>query len=149
MKPKLLALLLLVVVGVGFIVYSIYPDRPRGPSDKAQVESLAEQLITAVLQSDEEVLNEILDADFVFDRSDMLMTRSQFIRDISAGDLWVRLSDEREVEAAGDAAFIITPFDANIVIGDEFLEVSGTMTLDFVKQEKTWSVRSIRIMPLF
>jgi hypothetical protein len=43
----------------------------------------------------------------------------------------------------------LPPFDANVLMGDEFFEVSGTMTIDFIKQGQTWSVRSIRIMPLF
>jgi ketosteroid isomerase-like protein len=140
---------LLVIVVVGALVYFIYPEKVIGPSDKAQIEALAETLITAILQGDKEALDETLDDEFVFDRSDTVMTRSQFIRDIVKGDLWAKLSDQRELEVTGDVAFLTAPFDANIVIDSQFMEVSGTMTIDFIKQEKTWSVRSIRIMPTF
>lgn len=145
----MLALALLAIAIVGAVVYFTYPDKVVGPSDKAQVEALAETLITAILQVDEEALEEALDEDFVFDRSDTVMTRSQFMRDVIKGDLWAKLSDQREIEVSGDTAFLTAPFDANIVIGGEFFEVSGTMTIDFIKHEKAWSVRSIRVMPIF
>lgn len=149
MRPRMYALFLFVLVVLGAVVYFTYPDKKLGgPSDSAQVEGLAEGLIAAVLQGDMEALEKILHKDFVFDRLDTVMTRSQFTQDIAKGDLRARLSDQRELEISGDAAFLTTSFDADMVIDDELLKVSGTMTIDFIKQGKTWSVRSIRIMPL-
>jgi hypothetical protein len=149
MKSRTVAIFLLAIVVVGGIVYTLYGDKLSGPSDKDQVEALANTLVKAVSRGNREALEESLDDEFVFDRSDAIVTREQFIEDVIKGDLWARLSDEQDLEIAGDAAFLTAPFDANVLMGDEFFEVSGTMTIDFIKQGQTWSVRSIRIMPLF
>lgn len=149
MKTRTAAIFLLIIVVVGGIVYTLCWDKFGGPSDKDQLEALATTLIKAVSRGDREALEESLNDEFVFDRSDAIVTRDQFIEDVIKGDLWARLSDKQDLEIAGDAAFLTAPFDANVSMGDEFFEVSGTMTIDFIKQGKTWSVRSIRIMPLF
>lgn len=148
MKPKMATILILVIIVVGGIAYTLCLDKFTGPSDKEQVEALAQTLIKAVSRGDGEALEETLDDEFVFDRFDDIVTRSEFIQDVVRGELWARLRDNQDLEVSGDVAFLTAPFDANILMDDELLEVSGTMTIDFVRQGKSWSVRSIRIMPL-
>jgi hypothetical protein len=106
MKSRTVAIFLLVIVVVGGIVYTLYGDKLSGPSDKAQVEALANTLVKAVSRGDREALEESLDDEFVFDRSDAIVTREQFIEDVIKGDLWARLSDKQDLEIAGDAAFL-------------------------------------------
>ena len=146
---KLSILVICVLIAVGVIIHFTSTGRVGGPSDKAQVEALAEILVSAVMKGDELALQEILHEEFVFDAMDMLATRSQFIGDVVAGDLWAKLSDDRELEISGKSAFLTAPFEANVVLNGEFLQVSGTMTVDFIKSDKTWSVRTIRVMPVF
>ena len=148
MKPRMATILILVIIVVGGIAYTLCLDKFAGPSDKEQVEALVQTLIKAVSRGDGEALEETLDDEFVFDRFDDIVTRSEFIQDVVRGGLWARLRDDQDLEVSGDVAFLTAPFDANIPMDDELLEVTGTMTIDFVRQGKSWSVRSIRIMPL-
>ena len=143
---KLSILVICVLIAVGVIIHFTSTGRVGGPSDKAQVEALAEILVSAVMKGDELALQEILHEEFIFDA---MATRSQFIGDVVAGDLWAKLSDDRELEISGKSAFLTAPFEASVVLNGEFLQVSGTMTVDFIKSEKTWSVRTIRVMPVF
>lgn len=147
MNRKLSILIICALIAIGVIVHLTSTGKVGGPSDKTQVEVLAEDLIVAVMKGDEEVLQNVLHQDFVFDAMDMLVSRSQFIRDVVSGDLWAKLSDSRELEIDGKAAFLTAPFDANVVVDGDFFEVSGTMKVGFVKDDKVWLVRTIRVMP--
>lgn len=144
---KLSILMICGLIAVGVIVHLTSTGKVGGPSDKVQVEALADSLISAVMKGDEQVLQEVLHEDFVFDAMDMLVSRHQFIRDVVSGDLWADLSDTRELEIAGQSAFLTAPFEANVVVDGDFFQVSGTMKVGFVKGDKAWSVRTIRVMP--
>ncbi|NLJ24973.1 MAG: hypothetical protein GX354_06065 [Firmicutes bacterium] len=56
MKSRTVAIFLLVIVVVGGIVYTLYGDKLSGPSDKDQVEALANTLVKAVSRGDREAL---------------------------------------------------------------------------------------------
>lgn len=146
---KLSILLVCLLVVAGIAIHLVSSGREGRFSDKAQVEVLADSLISAIMQGNEDALERALHQEFVFDAYDMIVSRSQFIREVVKGDLWAKLSDDGQLEISGDLASLTAPFEANVVWDDEFLEISGTMTVDFVKSEKVWSARSIRIMPTF
>lgn len=148
MTRKVSVLTISVLIVGGILFYLAGSGNLFGPSDKTQVGATAEKMFAAILQGDEAVLQAVLHKDFVFDAMDMLVGRREFISNIVSGDLWAKVADERELEMTGTSAAMITPFEANAVIYDEFFQFSGTMRVDFVKEEAGWLVRTIRVMPV-